>query len=100
VSPSHSHLATEFRVQRLAQHGERPEALDPPQAWLDIQEGRSEPTLCLVRGAPAIDFIGTLPEKRIERLQAVGGASGSRRAEGTGPSGAASGPPRTPRRDS
>jgi len=73
VSPNPSHLAIEFRLQRVAQERQRPEPFDPAQSRLDVQEGRGEPTLFLIRGTPPVDFINALPEERVERLQTVGG---------------------------
>ena len=72
LSPGRSRLPAEFSLQRLAQQRQCSEPFDPVQPRLDVQEGRSEPALLLIRGAPVIDLIGTLPQERIERLQAVG----------------------------
>src|SRR5574337_1876588 len=70
---SQFHLASQFGVERSPQQRQRPEPFDPAQSRLNVQEGRGEPALFLIRGAPAIDFISALPEERIERLEAVGG---------------------------
>jgi len=71
VHRSHSRRATEFRLQRLAQHGERPEAFDPPQARLDVQKRGGQPALFLIGGAPPIHLIGPLPAHSGESDQRI-----------------------------
>ena len=66
------HLASQFGVERSPQERQRPEPFDPTQSRLDVQEGRGEPALFLIRGAPAINLIGALPQEGIDRFEAVG----------------------------
>lgn len=57
--------------QRLPEQGQCAEALDAPEPRLDVEQGRGQPPLLLVGGAPAIDFGHPLLHEAIERLQAV-----------------------------
>lgn len=97
---SRVHLPSQFGVECSPQQRQRPEPFDPVQPWLDVEQRGGELSPFLIRGAPAIDFIGTLPEKRVERLQAVGGLQAHAELGGTGPGGAGSGSLPIPRRDS
>ena len=65
-------LALDGGEQHVPEERQRPEALEPPEAGLDVEQGGREPALVLVRRAPVIDLGGALLHERVQRLQAVG----------------------------
>src|SRR5512134_3641570 len=67
----HSPVTLDLGQQRLAEQGQRAEALDASEARLDVEERRSQPPLLLIGGAPAIDFGDPLLDEAVQRLQAV-----------------------------
>lgn len=64
--------ATAFRLQGVAQHGQRSEAFDPVQPWLDAKQCTGDLAVFLVRGSPPIHLVSVSSNLRQERLNAVG----------------------------
>ena len=59
--------------QDLLEQRQRPEAPDPPETRLDVQQGGGEPAPFLVRGAPLIDLPDALLHETVQGLETVGG---------------------------
>src|SRR5437867_12781508 len=47
--------------------------LHPSQPRFDVEQGRRQPALSLVRGLPGVDLGAALLDQRVRRLDAVGG---------------------------
>ena len=58
-------------AQGLPEQRQRPEALDPPEAGLDVEQGGGKPALLLVRAAPVIDLPHPLFDEAVQGLKAV-----------------------------
>lgn len=70
---SRGRLLPDLYVQRSPQQRERAVSFDPAEAWLDVQQGRGEPAVFLVRGAPPGDLVDPLRHEGVDRFEAVGG---------------------------
>lgn len=65
-------LCTEFDLKGLTEYGQGSKPCDAVQAWLDVEECRSQPPPFLIGGAPAIDLVGPLANQGIDRFETVG----------------------------
>ena len=66
-------LLVERPLQGGPEQWERPEALEPAQAGLDVQQGGGQPALLLVGGPPAVHLGDALGDQTVQGFETVRG---------------------------
>jgi len=66
-------MATDRALQGGSEERQGPEAPNPTEARLDVEERGREPALLLVRGAPVRDLVRPVADQGVDGFEAVGG---------------------------